>query len=132
MYADLKAACFSIDGFLIFFSIAFEYLPLQAIATLIESKRNDSIAMNLNLLILQDRHQSEEKAMLNNYQSILDKHRNKSELTLAAEKDKSELEISTLKKDYEMRHNAVTDQYTFLLLNGVEKGYEVDDEVILF
>ena len=70
--------------------------------------------------------------MLNNYQSILDKHRNKSELTLAAEKDKSELEISTLKKDYEMRLNAVTDQYTFLLLNGVEKGYEVDDEVILF
>ena len=69
--------------------------------------------------------------MLNDYQSILEKHRNKSELTLAAEKDKAELEISKLKKDYEKRHNAVTDQYTFLLLNGVEKVYE-DNEVILF
>ena len=86
--------------------------------------------MNLNLLILEDRHQSEEKAMLNVYQSIIEKHRNKSESTLAAEKDKSELEISNLKNEYEMRLNAVTDQYTFLLLNGTEKEYE-DGEAIL-
>ena len=56
--------------------------------------------MNLNLLILQDRHQSEEKAMLNDYQSILEKHRNKSELTLAAEKDKAELEISKRSEEH--------------------------------
>lgn len=85
--------------------------------------KSNSIAMNLNLLILEDRHQSEEKAMFTVYQCILDKQKNKSDVTLAAEIKKSELVITNLINEFQIKLNAAAEEYKCLLSNGSNVEY---------
>jgi phage host-nuclease inhibitor protein Gam len=80
------------------------------IATLIASSNSNSITQDLNRLNQEHRHHSQEQAVFNAYQSIIDDQKANANKLLAETEEIYESKISALRSEFESKLKSIQDE----------------------
>ena len=114
--------------FYIFFTVFFQVISSLTTVLLNNTAASDFNIIsqekkhNFNIISQEGRHNSEEKAVFNVYQNMIDEQKIKSDFILEAEKKRNFDDILELKKEFEIKLKFVSDNYNLLLNERNDKN----------